>query len=37
LDAVMGDYAKHASAARDLAHEIFDSDKVLADLLEGLG
>lgn len=34
LAEVSGDYPRHASAARDLAVEYFDSDRVLARLLE---
>jgi hypothetical protein len=37
VDAVRGlqsDYARHARAARDIAAEYFDSDKVLARLVE---
>lgn len=31
---VCADYSRHSDAARDLAHEYFDSDKVLSHLLE---
>jgi hypothetical protein len=34
---VIGRYAHHAARARELAHEYFDSDKVLGDLLDKLG
>ena len=34
---ITGDYARHASAARELAVEHFDSDKVLGRLLDRLG
>jgi hypothetical protein len=34
LRAVAGDYKKHCLAARRVAKEYFDSDKVLASLLE---
>jgi hypothetical protein len=37
LDAVEGDYDRHARVARDLAVEHFDSDKVLARLLDRVG
>jgi hypothetical protein len=33
IDAVLGDYARHASAARELAVALFDSDVVLPRLL----
>jgi hypothetical protein len=32
-----GDYPRHARAARALAEEFFDSDKVLRRLLESVG
>jgi hypothetical protein len=35
--AIMADYARHAGAARYLAEEYFDSDKVLSHLLARLG
>ncbi|GIW45550.1 MAG: hypothetical protein KatS3mg077_2832 [Candidatus Binatia bacterium] len=37
LAAVERDYARHSRAARELAREYFDSDRVLARLLEGAG
>jgi hypothetical protein len=37
LEAVARDYARHAVAARDLAIRYFDSDKVLAALLDAVG
>jgi len=37
IDAVNGDYSRHASAARSLAVEHFDSDRVLARLLDCVG
>jgi hypothetical protein len=37
VEAVCGDYAAHARAARDCAEEYFDSDKVLGRLLARLG
>jgi hypothetical protein len=36
-EAILGDYRRHASAARGIAEEYFDSDKVLTRLLEKLG
>jgi hypothetical protein len=36
-EAISSDYQRHASAARGLAEEYFDSDKVLTRLLEKLG
>ncbi len=36
IDAINGDYPKHHRAARDLAEEYFDSDKVLTQLLSAL-
>jgi hypothetical protein len=37
VEAINRDYARHARAARDIAVEYFNSDKVLATLLGGLG
>src|SRR5262249_19689954 len=37
IDALNGDYPRHARAARALAEDYFDSDKVLARLLEQIG
>jgi hypothetical protein len=37
VESVAADYGRHARAARDLAAEHFDSDKVLRRLLEKLG
>ncbi len=37
VEEVEGDYRRHARAARELAHEHFDSDKVLTGLLDKLG
>jgi hypothetical protein len=37
IDALNADYARHARAARALAEEFFDSDKVLARLLRQVG
>ncbi len=34
LDAIDSDLARHSAAARELAREYFDSDKVLSELLE---
>ncbi len=34
VEAVESDYARHARAARDIAHEYFDADKVLTQLLD---
>jgi hypothetical protein len=36
-EAINGDYARHARAAREIAVEYFDSDKVLSRLLARLG
>jgi hypothetical protein len=36
VDSICGDYDRHASAARAIAEEHFDSDKVLTRLLDGL-
>jgi hypothetical protein len=36
VEAIAGDYPRHARAARDLAVELFDSDKVLTTLLDKL-
>jgi hypothetical protein len=36
-EAILGDYERHATAARAIAEEYFDSDKVLTRLLEKLG
>jgi hypothetical protein len=35
--AIDGDYDRHARAAREIASEVFDSDRVLSRLLERLG
>lgn len=37
VEEIVGDYARHARAARTLAEEYFDSDKVLRGLLVKLG
>jgi hypothetical protein len=37
IDALRTDYPSHARAARDLAMEQFDSDRVLGDLLDRIG
>jgi hypothetical protein len=37
IEALDGDYDRHARAARSVAEEYFDSDKVLARLLDQLG
>lgn len=37
VEEIAGDYARHARAARRLAEEYFDSDKVLRELLVKLG
>jgi hypothetical protein len=37
IDALNADYARHARAARELAEEHFDSDKVLSRVLEQVG
>ena len=37
LETVRSDPARHARAARAIAEEVFDSDRVLADLLDRLG
>jgi glycosyltransferase involved in cell wall biosynthesis len=34
VEAVMSDYTRHASGARELAEEYFDSDRVLPRLLD---
>jgi hypothetical protein len=36
IDAVSSDYPRHAKAARDLAEEYFDSDRVLGRLLDAV-
>ena len=36
LDEVVGDYERHRRAARTLAQDVFDSDRVLGELLECL-
>lgn len=36
VEAIVGDYRRHARAARDLAEDLFDSDKVLSHLLDKL-
>jgi hypothetical protein len=36
IDAILSDYPRHADAARALALDVFDSDRVLAALLSGL-
>jgi hypothetical protein len=35
VEEIVGDYPAHASAARSIAEELFDSDHVLASFLEG--
>lgn len=37
IKAINGDYARHATAARSLATEYFDSDRVLTTLLDRVG
>jgi hypothetical protein len=37
VDAILGDYERHARAARSLAEEHFSSDRVLSRLLDRLG
>jgi hypothetical protein len=37
VEAIRGDYERHSRAARELAEEYFDSNKVLTRLLEKLG
>jgi hypothetical protein len=37
IEAINNDYARQARAARALAQEYFDSDKVLTRLLERIG
>jgi hypothetical protein len=37
IDAINGDYTRHARAARAIAEECFDSDKVLTRLLQHIG
>jgi len=37
VEAIQSDYERHSRAAREIAEEYFDSDKVLARLLEKLG
>jgi hypothetical protein len=34
---ILGDYHRHARAAREIAEEMFDSDRVLSELLSRLG
>jgi hypothetical protein len=34
---IRGDYSRHASAARDIACEHFDSNRVLSALLRAIG
>ena len=36
-EAIVGDYQRHATAARDIAAEYFESDRVFGDLLTRLG
>lgn len=36
-EAILGDYDRHSRAARDIAEEYFDSDRVFGDLLARLG
>ena len=36
-DAIASDYARHATAARKIAEEFFDSDKVLRQFLQEVG
>jgi hypothetical protein len=36
-EAIAADYAAHSQAARALAEEMFDSDKVLGRLMEEVG
>lgn len=37
VEEINGNYARHCKAAREIAEEYFDSDKVLGKLLEELG
>jgi hypothetical protein len=37
LDTLRRDYPRHATAARDLAEDCFDSNKVLTRLMEAIG
>ena len=37
IDELRGDYKRHAAAARAIAEEHFDSDRVLTRLLERVG
>jgi hypothetical protein len=37
IDAIAADYDRHSRAARAIAEEFFDSDKVLRRLLDRLG
>jgi hypothetical protein len=37
IEALRGDYVGHARSARAIAEEYFDSDKVLTQLLQGIG
>jgi len=37
VDEICGNYAQHSKAAREIAEEYFDSDKVLTQLLKRLG
>ena len=37
IESLRRDYPRHARAARELAREFFDSDKVLGGLLERIG
>ena len=37
IDAIAGDYGRHSSAARDLAREHFDGERVVGALLNEVG
>jgi hypothetical protein len=37
IEAVESDYRQHAAAARDIAREQFDAQRVLADMLARIG
>jgi hypothetical protein len=37
VEEINGNYARHCKAAREIAEEYFDSDKVLTQLLDRLG
>jgi hypothetical protein len=37
IEAVAADYQRHSCAARDIAHEYFDADRVVGKILENVG